>query len=304
VHGEQKEVLAHVEMINNVMPTNIELVPKLEKTPGDPPTYSVGIAETFSWVPIENNAERPLYARATYVTNMSDMSVNLEASNITIPGGVTLADGEDLDIKATVVDLGVGLGGALRVITQDLESNEDSITIGDIDGNKAEVNSSIKALKVTPIQTCGNFTSLNNFDNSWTLDGTKRPVLSFKKATGNSIKLLNYLIKGHNATGVIGYEWWNGNITITSGPAAPSWSTVGNISYRVYQDMANSNTGNTASTGSATLKHSGIITNYETELFPPTGNGVTDDSIWTLFLKRLDSNAEHEVYFTLTFDEY
>ena len=30
------------------------------------PTYSLGIAETYSWVPVQNDQNRPLYARATY----------------------------------------------------------------------------------------------------------------------------------------------------------------------------------------------------------------------------------------------
>jgi len=49
------------------------LIPKIETTPGDPPTYSVGIAETFSWVPVDVEDDlRPLYARATYVVNSGD----------------------------------------------------------------------------------------------------------------------------------------------------------------------------------------------------------------------------------------
>ena len=50
------------------------LSPVLTATPGALPTYSVGMAETFSWVPIEG-AERPLYARATYLANASDISI-------------------------------------------------------------------------------------------------------------------------------------------------------------------------------------------------------------------------------------
>lgn len=39
--------------------------PLLTATPGNPVTYSVGQAETFSWVPVDG-AGRPLYARAVY----------------------------------------------------------------------------------------------------------------------------------------------------------------------------------------------------------------------------------------------
>jgi hypothetical protein len=50
------------------------LNPILTATPGNPLTYNVGMAETFSWVPVENDAERPIYARATYLVNASDIS--------------------------------------------------------------------------------------------------------------------------------------------------------------------------------------------------------------------------------------
>lgn len=57
------------------------LTPVLTATPSAPPTYSVGMAETFSWIPVEG-AGRPLYARATYLANASDIS--LSAGSITV----------------------------------------------------------------------------------------------------------------------------------------------------------------------------------------------------------------------------
>lgn len=57
--------------------------PSLVPTPGDPVTYSVGQAETFSWVPV-SGAGRPLYARATYLANASDISVSLSAGDLNI----------------------------------------------------------------------------------------------------------------------------------------------------------------------------------------------------------------------------
>jgi len=41
------------------------LTPLITTTPGDPPTYSPGIADTYSWIPIQNS-ERPLYAKAVF----------------------------------------------------------------------------------------------------------------------------------------------------------------------------------------------------------------------------------------------
>jgi len=44
------------------------LTPILTTTPSTPPTWNVGMAETFSWVPVEG-AHRPLWARASYIVN-------------------------------------------------------------------------------------------------------------------------------------------------------------------------------------------------------------------------------------------
>lgn len=45
------------------------LTPILTGTPGQPPTYNVGMAETFSWVPVQNDVSRPLFAKAVYNVN-------------------------------------------------------------------------------------------------------------------------------------------------------------------------------------------------------------------------------------------
>jgi len=65
--------------------------PNLVPTPTDPPTYNPGMAETYSWVPV-NGAGRPLFARATYLANASDISVSLSASELS----VNMADVENL----------------------------------------------------------------------------------------------------------------------------------------------------------------------------------------------------------------
>lgn len=43
--------------------------PIIAGTPGQPPNYSPSVAETFSWVPVNNSDSRPLYARAVYSVN-------------------------------------------------------------------------------------------------------------------------------------------------------------------------------------------------------------------------------------------
>ena len=78
------------------------LNPILTATPGNPLTYNVGMAETFSWIPVENDADRPIYARASYLVNASDITgggggsadsaltnsllTGLTASNVKVPG--------------------------------------------------------------------------------------------------------------------------------------------------------------------------------------------------------------------------
>lgn len=46
------------------------MTPVLTPVPGSPPTFSVGMAETFSWIPVAG-AGRDLFAQAVYVVNPS-----------------------------------------------------------------------------------------------------------------------------------------------------------------------------------------------------------------------------------------
>ena len=48
------------------------LTPILTSTPGAPPTYNTGMAETFSWIPVENNANRPMFAKIVYPIEISN----------------------------------------------------------------------------------------------------------------------------------------------------------------------------------------------------------------------------------------
>jgi hypothetical protein len=50
------------------------------------------VAYCNAWIPISNDAGRPLFAQASYLTNASDISVSLSASNLNI----NLADVENL----------------------------------------------------------------------------------------------------------------------------------------------------------------------------------------------------------------
>jgi hypothetical protein len=123
------------------------LTPILSATAGTPRSYNLGLAETYSWLPIEGDAlGRPLYARASYITNFSDMSIFLSASELSI-GAVTIKDNNS-GLNADVVDV-PGYGAGLQVLTQDLESDIDDITIGDKEGHYADVVPHLSALQVT-----------------------------------------------------------------------------------------------------------------------------------------------------------
>lgn len=89
-----------------------------------------------SWIQVESNANRDLFAQASFITNFADMPIQLSAADVQI-GGVEIKDW-DSDTRADVI----GFEGynALRVITQDLESDIDDITIGDKNKNYATVN--------------------------------------------------------------------------------------------------------------------------------------------------------------------
>ena len=122
------------------------LTPILSATKDTSRAYNVGIAETYSWVPVEGDVlGRPLYARASYVTNFSDMSIHLSASELSI-GAVTIKDNNS-GLNADVVGV-PGYGAGLQVLTQDLESSIDDITIGDKDGYYASVDPLLSSLQV------------------------------------------------------------------------------------------------------------------------------------------------------------
>jgi hypothetical protein len=110
------------------------------------PTYNLGMAETYSWIPIDNNQNRPMFARANYITNLSDLTVSLTANELQI-GPIHLTDPLDHARQANIIP--AGGYNALVVQAQDLESTIDDITIGDKSGvNFATINAAKSALNV------------------------------------------------------------------------------------------------------------------------------------------------------------
>jgi len=62
------------------MPTFTHLI---SSTPGNPVSYNPSMAETFSWIPV-SNAGRPLYARAMYITNVSEIAGGGGGGTVTV----------------------------------------------------------------------------------------------------------------------------------------------------------------------------------------------------------------------------
>jgi len=90
------------------------LINELSNTP-----QNCNIGYNNSWLHVANNAGRELYSQASYVTNFDDIKISLSASDVQI-GNVHISD-HTTGLNADVVNVGIG-SGALRVITQDLES--------------------------------------------------------------------------------------------------------------------------------------------------------------------------------------
>jgi hypothetical protein len=107
-----------------------------------------------SWVEVGNNANRDLFAQASYITNFDDLTISLSAGNVDI-GAVEIKDwNSNLRADVTTSD---GLN-ALRVLSQDLESSVDDITIGDKDGNFATVFAPTSSLNVKVTNTVTSIT--------------------------------------------------------------------------------------------------------------------------------------------------
>lgn len=80
------------------------MTPLLTATPNEPPTYNVGMAETFSWIPMQG-AGRPLFARATYLANASDISLNADSISLDVTNLENISDltNDKLDIANTAL---------------------------------------------------------------------------------------------------------------------------------------------------------------------------------------------------------
>ena len=161
---------------------SIVLTPILSATAGTSQAYNEGIAEAYSWVPTVGEAlGRPMYAKASYITNFSDFQVSLSTSEVNI-GSVHISDassGVTVDVVAIP-----GYGNGLQVLTQDLESSIDDITIGDKQGHYADVNSALSALNVYPVVPSGGYTLCETRTSGYPTF-TSREILIHNSANSN-----------------------------------------------------------------------------------------------------------------------
>jgi hypothetical protein len=152
-----------------------------------PPNFGVG--DTYSWVKVRGlESFREMYARATYVTNLKDLTVSMSATDVRI-GGVEIVDNDSgLRCDVTSFEYEDGSYNALRVVTQDLEPIYDGVSLGDIEGNMVGVNASTSSLFVD-VTNLNSLTAItqNEFDQTQTLLNTLTSLAY------NEVTLLNAL---------------------------------------------------------------------------------------------------------------
>jgi hypothetical protein len=79
-----------------------------------------------SWVEVQNNADRPLFAQAAFITNLDDITVSLNTPNVDI-GHVKLQDA-DTELKANVVTVSPGIGGLVVSIANPVTAVNATLT--------------------------------------------------------------------------------------------------------------------------------------------------------------------------------
>jgi len=125
-----------------------------------------------SWVVVDTNANRDLFAQCAYVTNFDDMQISLSAADLNI-GNVSLKD-HDSSVHASIVDVGNTQGAILTKVTNNI-STYNNVT--DWDVVSADVPSS-NSFVVLPSALASSITVLNY--TGYTL---------YVKRTGRSVSL-------------------------------------------------------------------------------------------------------------------
>lgn len=248
------------------------------------------------------------------VTFSNPFPVSLGSSNITITGDVNI--GTTVSVTSTPenpVHTHLTEVGSSGILTTPYLP----VGVGTINLNLPYLPVGILSSFNTVIlgETVGSLYSFNNHaintNRGWTMDDTMRPVVSIRvNDTGTSIsnlmEIIEYEVGNNNANqSTIVYEWYEGDISI-SGAAIPSWTNIGTRGqYRIYQDKYSSNTGNTFTTNSAVMRHSGIIIgkNSADDKGPSTMHGGASPNMLTLCMKRVDNSTKLDVWFAFTLKE-
>jgi len=106
------------------------------------------VAWQNSWISVDNNAERPLFANASYITNLDSISISLSTSELSI-GNVHISD-HTTGLNADVVNVGIA-SGALRVFTNNPVTAVNvlnSISLKDLNNNNVTVTPATSSLNV------------------------------------------------------------------------------------------------------------------------------------------------------------
>ena len=159
------------------------LNPILSATAGTVHAYNPGMAETYSWIPIEGIAlGRPLYAQASYITNFSDLQVTLSSSEVNI-GSVHISD-EVTGLTVDVIQTGTNVGALNVFVSNPLSSIVVTNTVG-VSGSLTVTNP-VTSVTVTNPVTSVNAVVTNTVGVSGSLTVTN-PVTSVNAVVTNTV---------------------------------------------------------------------------------------------------------------------
>ena len=108
-----------------------------------------GTAARYSWIPVDIGIPmRPLFAQASYITNLSDLVVSLCAADVSI-GGVEIVD-HNSGLRCDITEFNYidGLYNAIRVVNQNLKPQNDTVSLADVNQNKVSVFAGTSSLNV------------------------------------------------------------------------------------------------------------------------------------------------------------
>ena len=275
-----------------------------------------------SWLQVSSNANREFYAQASYVTNFDDLSISLSAADLNI-GSVHISDPDNDQLKANVASVAPGVG-ALRVLSQDLEADVDTVSLGDIHKSNVGVVSALSSLKVyltnpylitstTTTNVVSSHYIANNllpYNSYFSVDDNLIAVMAISflpNTTGQAI-ITEYVLSTLADSGIGGggelpgltYLWIK-NPSLT-GPQ-PSWTAVGNLRHGTFGD---SRSGSTTTTSSLTqVLHGGMFTTTNTDndmalaQFPFSNNNSATPDTYVLFARCMNNNTDIKFYYGL-----